>query len=178
MIRVRANNHSSLPCAGQCSSSCLARSSTTRADCVFVGGGAAGSSSATDAAGTVDAVVEGSSSSTTGARCSFTSIVLPAVGRLGSLFPVLMRSVSMPHIASFSSTGSFARFGAVRASAFFDRDGWPAKVTPSLRLGARETLDRDGTADAAMHYAMRASPLTPLGDLAALVFSRQPRCWE
>ena len=52
------------------------------------------------------------------------------------------------------------------------------KVTPSLRLGARETLDRDGTADAAMHDAMRASPLTPPGDLAALVFSRQPRCWE
>jgi hypothetical protein len=90
-----------------------------------------------------------------------------------------MRSVSMPHIASFSSTGSFARFGAVRASAFFDRDGCPAKVTPSLRLGAaRQTLDRDGTADAAMHDVMRASPLTPPGDLAALVFSRQPRCWE
>ena len=79
--------------------------------------------STTEVAGTVDAVVEGSASSTTGTRSSCTSILLPAVGRLGSLRPVLMRSVSIPHICSLSNTGIFVRFGVVRASAFFDRDG-------------------------------------------------------
>ena len=99
-------------------------SSATRAErVVVVGRAAAASPSAIDVAGTVDAVVEGSASSTTGNRSSCTSILLPAVGRLGSLRPVLMRSVSIPHICSLSNTGIFVRFGVVRASAFFDLDG-------------------------------------------------------